>query len=94
MNLDFSADPQFSWYVVLLLVSGVAMIALSFAKSQGNVGQLLNAIFGTLFVGYGIYLAFIFDGGSYWMFFQAFILPVLLVFQWVKSLGRSGNRSA
>jgi hypothetical protein len=31
-------------------------------------------------------LAFIFEGGTYWMFFQAFFLPVLLVINFVRSL--------
>jgi predicted lipid-binding transport protein (Tim44 family) len=31
------------------------------------------------FLGYGFYLAFLFEGGSYIVFFQAFILPLLLI---------------
>jgi hypothetical protein len=38
------------------------------------------------FLGYGIYLGFMFEGGSYMMFFQAFILPALLVVNFVRSL--------
>lgn len=91
VNLDFSADPSFAWYVVLLLVSGTAMIGMSFARSQGSANQLINAIFGVLYVGYGGYLAFVFDGGSYFMFVWAFILPLVLGYQFVKALM---NRSA
>ena len=29
MNLDFSAEPAFSWYVVLLMVSGLAMVGVA-----------------------------------------------------------------
>ena len=38
------------------------------------------------FVGYGVYLGFIFDGGEYFMFFYAFILPVLMLFRFTKAL--------
>ncbi|MFC9896248.1 hypothetical protein ACFVMC_21375 [Nocardia sp. NPDC127579] len=89
MNLDFSADPEFSWYVVLLFGSGLAMLAMSFEEAQGKFAQILNTVFGVLYVGYAGYLAFVFESGSYLIFFQAFILPVLLAYQWWKSRRRT-----
>ncbi len=88
MNLDFGLEPLFSWYVVLLCLSGVVMVGLA-AISAGDrsVGsRAFSAVAGLGFLGYGIYLGFIFDGGSYLMFFQAFILPALLVVNFVRSL--------
>jgi len=86
MNIDFGLDPVFSWYVVLLCVSGVAMLAIAAAKGveQSAGARALSALAGVGFFGYGIYLAFIFQGESYWMFFQAFILPALLVVNFVR----------
>lgn len=79
---------MFSWYVVLLCLSGVVMVALgAINKGERSVGsRVLGVIAGLGFLGYGIYLGFIFDGGSYMMFFQAFILPVLLVVNFVRSV--------
>jgi predicted lipid-binding transport protein (Tim44 family) len=37
------------------------------------------------FLGYGFYLAFLFSGGGYLIFFKAFILPVLMIFRTIRS---------
>ncbi|WP_371501561.1 hypothetical protein OG871_32060 [Kitasatospora sp. NBC_00374] len=87
MNLDFTAEPLFSWYVVLLVVSGLIMMGLAAVKAgQGAGMRALNGIFGVGFLGYGIYLGFIFEGGSYLLFFKAFILPVVMIVKFVKDL--------
>ncbi|MFK4087916.1 hypothetical protein ACI2LF_27645 [Kribbella sp. NPDC020789] len=87
MNIDFGADAEFSWYVVLLALSGAVMVAMALAKrvEQSNGARILNGVLGAGFLGYAVYLNFIFQGGSYWMFFQAFFLPVLLVINFVRS---------
>lgn len=80
MNIDFSARPGFSSYVVLLIVAGLAMLVLApTVRRQRPLQRFLNAAFGFGFVGYGIYLGFVFRGGHYIIFFQAFILPVVLI---------------
>ncbi|MFD5175301.1 hypothetical protein ACFWM1_05775 [Nocardia sp. NPDC058379] len=77
---------MFDWYVGLLAFSGIAMIVMANVKGgQSEFAQVLNAVFGIGFLGYAGYLAFVFDGGSYLIFFQAFILPVLLLINFVKS---------
>ncbi len=88
MNLDFGLEPVFSWYVVLLCLSGVVMVALAAIKAgeQSMGSRALGAVAGVGFLGYGIYLGFIFDGGSYMMFFQAFILPVGLIVNFIRSM--------
>lgn len=88
MNLDFSADPLFSWYVVLLLISGVVMFGLGCTSSarQSTGWRVFNVLAGLGFVGYGIYLGFIFEGGSYIIFFKAFILPVVVIVNFFRSL--------
>ncbi|MFC9325814.1 hypothetical protein [Kitasatospora sp. NPDC057015] len=96
MNLDFSAEPLFSWYVVLLCFSGVAMVvmgAINFgALSTG--WRIFNLVAGVGFFGYGIYLGFIFEGGSYLLFFKAFILPGVMIFNFVRSLANRSNTPA
>ncbi|MEV6411591.1 hypothetical protein [Kribbella sp. NPDC051718] len=88
VNLDFGLDPVFSWYVVLLCISGVVMVGMAAVKTadQSAGSRALSALAGLAFLGYGIYLGFIFDGGSYMMFFQAFILPALLVFNFIRAV--------
>ncbi|GAA2840086.1 hypothetical protein RMN57_16200 [Kitasatospora sp. CM 4170] len=87
MNLDFSAEPLFSWYVVLLAVSGIAMVVLGAVSGSLSGGwRAVNVIAGLAFAGYAYYLAFVFEGGEYRLFFQAFILPVVLIANSVKAL--------
>jgi hypothetical protein len=88
VNLDFGLDPVFSWYVLLLCLSGIVMVVLgAINKGEQSAGsRALGVLAGVAFLGYGIYLGFIFDGGSYMMFFQAFILPVLLVVNFVRAV--------
>jgi hypothetical protein len=87
VNIDFGLDAAFSWYVVLLGLSGVVMVAMAAVKSndQSDGARVISALAGLAFLGYGLYLAFIFEGGTYWMFFQAFFLPALLVVNFVRS---------
>ncbi|MET9486577.1 hypothetical protein [Nocardia sp. NPDC006630] len=71
---------MFNWYVGLLAISGVVMLAMAAVKNGQSTGsRSMNAIFGAGFLGYAGYLAFLFDGGSYLIFFQAFLLPVMMV---------------
>lgn len=77
-NLDFGGHPLFSWYVVLLILSGIAMLGLSrFSARPLNV--ILNLVFGLGFIGYGVYLGWLWSGGTYVIFFKAFLLPVFLL---------------
>ncbi|RRQ77474.1 hypothetical protein CQW39_18010 [Streptomyces griseofuscus] len=90
MNLDFGAEPLFSWYVVLLFISGAAMLILGVINASGlsKGWRAFNVIAGLGFMGYGIYLGFIFQGGTYIVFFKAFILPVMVVVNFFRSLSR------
>ncbi|MFB6893924.1 hypothetical protein ACFCX4_31940 [Kitasatospora sp. NPDC056327] len=88
MNLDFDVDPLFSWYVVLLAVSGIALLVIGAVNLGGlKVGwRILNVLVGLGFTGYAYYLAFVFEGGTYTLFFKAFILPAALIVNAVKAL--------
>ncbi|MFC1416664.1 hypothetical protein [Streptacidiphilus cavernicola] len=85
VNIDFSNQPLFSWYVVLLAVSGVVLVGLSLVPTGRTGMRIFNALVGIAFLGYGFYLGFVFDGGTYIIFFKAFIVPVLLIANTVKS---------
>jgi predicted lipid-binding transport protein (Tim44 family) len=94
VNIDFSAAPGFSAYVLLLIFSGVAMIVMaSPTVKHSTMGvRALNALFGVGFLGYGFYLAFMFHGGGYIIFFKAFILPVLMIFRTIRSARASRSQ--
>ncbi|MFF7454979.1 hypothetical protein [Kitasatospora sp. NPDC008115] len=88
MNLDFDVDPLFSWYVVLLAISGIALLVIGAVNLGGlKIGwRILNVLVGLGFTGYAYYLAFVFESGKYTLFFKAFILPVALIANAVKAL--------
>ncbi|WBP88506.1 hypothetical protein [Kitasatospora cathayae] len=92
-NLDFSAEPLFSWYVVLLALSGLIMLVLGVLPLGGlKVGlRIFNVLFGLGFLGYAYYLAFVFEGGEYFLFFKAFILPVGMIVASVKAIVDRSN---
>jgi hypothetical protein len=90
VNIDFSAEPLFSIYVLLLIFSGIVMVALAAVSAAGqSVGwRIFNVLAGIAFFGYGVYLGFIFHGGTYLIFFKAFIVPVLLVVNFFRSMAQ------
>lgn len=81
MNLDFAVDPMFSSYVLLLILSGVALLALAALGNTALNLRLINAAVGIGFLGYGIYLLAFLEGGSYLMFYYAFVLPIVLAYR-------------
>ena len=89
-NLDFTDHAGFSWYCVLLLVSGVGLLVLGLLPGLTVRSRVANVLVGAGFLGYAAYLVFAFHGGSYVIFFQAFIVPVLLIANTVRDL-RSAN---
>jgi hypothetical protein len=86
VNIDFSADPTFSAYVLLLMFSGIVMVVMAspVVKRSTLPLRLLNGVLGVAFFGYGFYLTFFFQGGSYFILFKAFVLPVVLLFRTVQ----------
>lgn len=46
---------------------------------------MVSASAGVGFLAYGIYFGFICQAESYWMFFQAFFLPALVVVNFVRA---------
>lgn len=76
-----SGDSAFDLYWIFLIASGILMLVMAgtgFGKLSAGE-RAINGVFGLAFLGYGLYLGFIFDGGHYLIFFKAFIVPVVLV---------------
>ncbi|MFI2714578.1 hypothetical protein ACH495_31100 [Micromonospora sp. NPDC018662] len=82
-------------YTLLLLLGGIAMVAVGIAiKEQGTGTRVLNVIVGLALFAYGFYLLFLFDGGSYRIFIYVFILPVLLIVRAVKARKEAREQAA
>lgn len=86
--LEFN-DSTFLAYVVALGVSGLLLLILALVGFGAGTGsRILSGLFGLGFLGYAIYLAFIFDGTEFRMFIYAFIVPILFIVNIVKSRGK------
>lgn len=82
-------------YDLLLLLGGIAMVAIGIAiKEQGTGARILNVVVGLAFFAYGFYLMFLFEGGSYRIFFYVFILPILLIVRAVKARKEAREQAA
>lgn len=85
---------MFNIYVLLLIISGLLSLALAFSK-VGAVGErVIRGIIGVGFLGYGLYLLLFFKGGSYEMFFYAFILPILLIVRFFQERSKAKAQRA
>jgi hypothetical protein len=81
------SDSTFLFYIAALAVAGLVLIALAAVNfgAQSAVMRFVNGAVGLGFLGYACYLFFIFDGGSFALFYYPFILPVLLIIQAVRN---------
>jgi hypothetical protein len=78
----------FKTYVLFLILSGIAMLIIAGVRTgQTKARRLWNGIFGAGFLGYGLYLLLVFHGGHYFIFFYAFILPILMIVQFFRDRG-------
>ncbi len=88
-------DHMFLLYTLLLMLGGIAMIVIGLAIQEQGIGsRILNVVVGLAFFGYGFYLMFLFDGGTYRIFFYAFILPILLIVRAFKARKEAKEEAA
>ncbi|KJS62555.1 hypothetical protein [Streptomyces rubellomurinus] len=94
-NLDFSAEPLFSWYVVALAASGILLLGLgAFAFGVKFLPRILAIAAGIGLLYYAYYMAYVFEGGTYTLYYKLFVLPVLLIVYMVKAIVERGNAKA
>ena len=71
--------------MLFLILSGIAMLVMAFVKADyAKRRQVVNFIFGAGFLIYGLYLLFVFNGGTYFMFYYAFVAPIFLIVQFFR----------
>jgi hypothetical protein len=92
-NLDFAHHAGFSWYCVFLMASGIVLLLVAVLKNQTTQRRIVRALFGIGFFGYGFYLTFIFGGGSYFVFFYAFLVPLWLIVDTFRARGAASQRA-
>jgi hypothetical protein len=86
---------MFTVYPILLLISGVLLIVLGAAiPGQTSTQRVLNLLFGVAFFGYGFYLEFLFQGGTYFVFYYAFIVPILMIVRTVQARKAAAQQTA
>jgi hypothetical protein len=82
----------FNVYILFLIASGVTMIVMgSLRLPYARRSRVLNFVIGAAFVIYGLYLLIFFSGGHVFIFFYAFILPILMVVRFFRE--RTAYRS-
>lgn len=83
-------------YELLLILGGIAMVALGIAiKEQSTGSRILNVVVGLAFFGYGFYLMFLAPVGyEYRIFIYVFILPILLIVHAVKTRKEAREQAA
>lgn len=89
------SDGVFNTYVILLAIAGVVMLVMAcLPLPQGKVSRIIGGLLGLGFLGYAIYLKFIFDGGSFELFYYVFILPFIYIARVAKAYAARRNQSA
>lgn len=91
-NLDFTNQAGFSWYCVLLVISGLLMVAMSAMPGQVTRRRIINALIGLAMFGYGLYLIFAFSGGTYEIFIYVFILPIFAIINAARAANTARQR--
>jgi hypothetical protein len=82
----------FNVYIFFLIASGVMMLVMgSLRLPYARRSRVLNFVLGAAFVVYGLYLLLFFTGGHVFIFFYAFILPILMAVRFFRE--RTAYRS-
>jgi hypothetical protein len=82
----------FDVYIFFLIGSGVMMLVMGGLRlPYARRSRLLNFILGAAFVIYGLYLLLFFTAGHVFIFFYAFVLPILMAVRFFRE--RSAYRS-
>jgi len=81
LALSEMSDGAFVTYLIALTISGVLLLVMAiggfFNETRGT--RIISGVVGVVFLGYAVYLAFIFTGGAVWMPLYVFIVPALLI---------------
>ena len=76
-------DSTFNLYSALLAISGILLLVTAATGFGGRrVGaRVVSGVFAVAFLGYAIYLQFIFTSGTVLISYYVFVVPILLIVQ-------------
>jgi len=81
LALSEMSDGAFVTYLIALTISGVLLLVMAiggfFNETRGT--RIISGVVGVVFLGYAVYLAFVFTAGAVWMPLYVFIVPALLM---------------
>ena len=82
----------FNVYIFFLIASGVMMLVMgSLRLPYARRSRVVNFVMGAAFVIYGLYLLLFFSAGHVFIFFYAFVLPILMAVRFFRE--RTAYRS-
>jgi membrane-bound ClpP family serine protease len=93
-NLDFSNNAGFSWYCIALVVVGIGLIVASALTRKRTAGIVIGVLIGAAMLVYGLYLTFIFQGGTYYISFYVIVAPVIFVLALIRTAKRKSAQPA
>ena len=83
----------FNVYIFFLIASGVMMLVMgSLRLPYARRSRVVKFIVGAAFVIYGLYLLLFFSAGHVFIFFYAFVLPIVMAVRFFRE--RSAYRAA
>jgi Na+/melibiose symporter-like transporter len=86
------SDTHFYLYVGCLVVAGLFLLASALTGLIGAkvLERILAGLGGLAALGYGVYLFFIFDGGTvheyFYVYILAVVIPILVIYRAVKTV--------
>lgn len=87
-NLDFSNNAGFSWYCIALVVVGIGLILVSALTKTRTSGIVIGVLIGAAMVVYGLYLTFVFQGGTYYISLYVIAAPAVFVLALIRAARR------
>lgn len=91
-NLDFSNNAGFSWYCIALVVVGIGLILVSALTRTRTAGIVVGVLTGAAMLVYGLYLTFIFQGGTYYVSFYVIVAPAVFVLALIRAAKRKSGQ--
>jgi hypothetical protein len=83
---NLGVDSTLDLHIYALAASGLVLLFMGIAGFGASTGsRVTSLIVGIAALGYAVYLAFIFTGEKYWISFYAYVLPVVLIVNAIRS---------
>jgi hypothetical protein len=83
---NIGLDSTLDLNIYALGIAGLILLFMGIAGFGATAGsRVLSVVVGVVFLAYGVYLAFIFDGGKYWITYYVYVLPLVVIYNAIRS---------